>query len=347
VDGPVDGIDVARVTRWLEENITGARGPFGFELIAGGRSNLTFKVSGADGTRYVLRRPPVSHVLPTAHDMAREHRIISALGPTSVPVAPALGFCADEEVNQRPFYVMAFVDGHILRDRAHVEKVLDVAARRTASADLVKVLAAIHAVDVDAVGLGDLGRREGYIERQLKRWYGQFRQSIEGRDRSVPVMDEVHDLLSARIPPQGPAAIVHGDYRLDNTMLADDGRVRAVLDWELCTLGDPMADLGLLTVYWAGRADISPALVGVSATSAEGFATREELAVQYGAASGRDTSALPFYVAFGYWKLACILEGVHARYEAGAMGGDRNATAGMGQQVEALALQARAAVGEL
>ena len=343
----IEGIDDDRVSAWLEENIAGARRPFTFELIAGGRSNLTFKVTGADGSRFVLRRPPVSHVLPTAHDMAREHRIISALGPTDVPVAPALGFCADETVNQRPFYVMAFVDGHILRDRTHVESVLDVAARRVASADLVKVLAAIHAVDVDAVGLGDLGRREGYIERQLKRWYSQFRQSVEGRDRSVPIVDEVHDLLAARIPVQGPAAIVHGDYRLDNTMLGDDGRVRAVLDWELCTLGDPMADLGLLTVYWAEPADDSPALVGVSATSAEGFATRGELAEQYGKAAGRDTSALPFYVAFGYWKLACILEGVHARYEAGAMGGDRNATAGMGQQVEALALRARRVAAEL
>src|SRR5579875_3830837 len=174
----VEGVDLQPVTVWLEENVEGARGPFSFELIAGGRSNLTFKVTGADGRAYVLRRPPVSHVLPTAHDMGREFRIISALAPTPVPVAPALGFCPDERVNGRPFYVMGYVEGHILRDRARAEAVLDAGGRRAAGENLIDVLAAIHAVDVDQVGLGDLGRREGYIERQLKRWYSQFRQSL-------------------------------------------------------------------------------------------------------------------------------------------------------------------------
>ena len=343
----MEGIDEPRVTAWLEENVAGAQGPFEFELIAGGRSNLTFKVTGSDGTRYVLRRPPISHVLPTAHDMGREHRIISALGPTPVPVAPALGYCTDESVNQRPFYVMGYVDGFILRERAQVEKVLDDEGRRTASEDLIDVMAAIHAVDVDGVGLGDLGRREGYIERQLKRWYSQFRQSVEGRDRSVPIVDEVHDLLAARVPDQGAAAIVHGDYRLDNTLLGDDGRVRAVLDWELCTLGDPLADLGLLNVYWAEPGDSAPALTGVSPTTAPGFLNRAGISERYARRSGRDISNLPFYVAFGYWKLACILEGVLARYEGGAMGGDRSGHDGMGGQVATLAGAARDAVAQL
>ena len=343
----MEGIDERGVTAWLEANVAGAQGPFAFELIAGGRSNLTFKVTGADGTRYVLRRPPVSHVLPTAHDMQREHRIISALGPTPVPVAPSLGLCTDESVNGRPFYVMGFVEGYILRERGLVEKVLDEKARRTAGEDLVDVLAAIHAVDVDAVGLGDLGRREGYIERQLKRWYSQFQKSVEGRDRKVPVIDEVHDLLSARVPDQGPATIVHGDYRLDNTMLGEDGKVRAVLDWELCTLGDPMADLGLLNVYWAEPRDDAPALTGVSPTATPGFLTRSALSERYAEKSGRDISDLPFYVAFGYWKLACIVEGVLARYEGGAMGGDRTGHEGMGDQVATLGEAARAAVAQL
>lgn len=342
----MQGIDEARVTKWLEANVAGVP-PFEFDLIAGGRSNLTFRVTGADGTRYVLRRPPISHVLPTAHDMQREHRIISALGPTAVPVAPALGLCLDDAVNERPFYVMGFVEGFILRDRTEVEKVLDEESRRVASEELIDVLAAIHSVNVDAVGLGDLGRREGYIDRQLKRWYSQYRQSVEGRDRNVPVVDEVHDLLAARVPEQGPATIVHGDYRLDNTLLGEDGRVRAVLDWELCTLGDPMADLGLLTVYWAEPSDGTPALNGVSATAAPGFLTRLEIAERYGKQTGRDVSSLPFYVAFGYWKLACIVEGVFARYQGGAMGGDTSDTEAMGSQVGTLAEAARAAVAQL
>ena len=309
----MEGIDAERVTAWLQDNVEGAQGPFRFELIAGGRSNLTFRVTGADGTRYALRRPPVSHVLPTAHDMGREFRIISALGPTPVPVAPALGFCADESVNGRPFYVMGYVDGHIVRERAVAERVLDEDGRRRASENLIDVLVAIHAVDVDAVGLGDLGRREGYIERQLKRWYAQFQQSVDGRDRKVPVVDEVHDLLARRVPQQGRPTVVHGDYRLDNTMLGEDGAVRAVLDWELCTLGDPLADLGLLNVYWSEAGNDSPILAG--ATSAPGFLSRAEINQRYAARAGRDVSDLPFYVAFGYWKLACILEGVLARYE--------------------------------
>ncbi|HET9731041.1 MAG TPA: phosphotransferase family protein [Acidimicrobiales bacterium] len=343
----MEGIDEVRVSEWLAGNIPGATAPFRFQLIAGGRSNLTFSVDDAAGRRFVLRRPPVSHVLPTAHDMGREFRIISALGPTPVPVAPALGYCDDESVNERPFYVMGYVDGHIIRDRHQAETFLDEAGRRRASEHLVDVLADIHAVDVDAVGLADLGRREGYIERQLKRWYGQFRQSIEGRDRSVPDVDEVHDLLSRRIPDQGRASIVHGDYRLDNTMLGDDGSVLAVLDWEICTLGDPLADIGLLMVYWADAGETTSTLGTVAPTTLPGFLTRAQLAERYARRSGRDVSDLAFYVAFGYWKLACILEGVYARYEGGAMAGDRSGFEGFAEQVRTLAGAARQAVAEL
>jgi aminoglycoside phosphotransferase (APT) family kinase protein len=342
----IQGIDAERVTAWFVENIDGVQPPLAFELIAGGRSNLTFKVSDAAGNTYVLRRPPVSHVLPTAHDMGREFRIISSLGPTPVPVAPALGFCDDESVNERPFYVMGFVDGHIVRDAATAEKVYDEAQRAAVGVSLAHVLADIHAVDVDAVGLGELGRKEGYIERQLKRWYGQFQQSNELTGRAVPLVHKVHDFLAARVPEQGPATIVHGDYRLDNTMLSDDGNVAAVLDWELCTLGDPLADVGLLMVYWAD-ADDPGALLGVSPTTASGFQTRGEMKQLYADRSGRDVSQLDFYVAFGYWKLACILEGVFARYAGGAMGGDRSGFDGFAQQVERLAESANAAAASL
>ena len=342
----IDGIDRDNVTAWFVENIDGVKPPLNFELIAGGRSNLTYRVSDSTGRDYVLRRPPLSHVLPTAHDMGREFRIISALGPTPVPVPPALGYCADDAVNGRPFYVMGFVDGHILRDATIAEKVYDETQRRVAGESLVDVLADLHAVDVDAVGLGDLGRKEGYIERQLKRWYSQFQQSNELIGRPVADVDDMHAFLSARIPEQGPAAIVHGDYRLDNTMMGFDGKVAAVLDWELCTLGDPLADVGLLMVYWTDPGDPS-ALLGAAATALEGFPRRDEVKRRYAERSGRDISQVDFYVAFGYWKLACIVEGVYARYAGGAMGGDRSGFEGFNAQVANLAAAAKSAAASL
>jgi aminoglycoside phosphotransferase (APT) family kinase protein len=280
-------------------------------------------------------------VLATAHDMGREHRIQSALAPTDVPVPPVVGLCRDDDVNGAPFYVMEFVDGLILRSRAAGEE-LDVAARKHAGDQMASVLARIHAVDVDAVGLGDLGRREAYLERQLKRWHRQWEQS---KTRELPVVDEVHAALAARAPEQGPATIVHGDYRLDNCLVGSDGSIRAVLDWELCTLGDPLADLGLLLVYWTEPGDESAAL-GDSATTLEGFPSRAELVAAYAAASGRDVEGIDYYVAFGYWKLACILEGVFARYRAGVMG-EQSGFELFARQVELLAQAAHATIERL
>jgi aminoglycoside phosphotransferase (APT) family kinase protein len=311
------GIDVDGVTAWFTANAPGVVPPLSFDLIAGGRSNLTYKVTDAAGTDWVLRRPPRGTVLATAHDMGREHRIISALAPTDVPVAPTIGLCTDESVTGAPFYVMDHVDGLVLRDAAAAEGVSP-EVRRRAGLSIAETLAKIHAVDPDAVGLGELGRKEGYIARQLKRWNGQFEQSLT---REVPVVTEAYQRLLANIPEQGDAAIVHGDYRLDNCMVDETGEVIAVLDWEICTLGDPVADLGLLMVYWTEKDDPYSALPG-AATTLEGFPTRAELVAAYEAAGGRPVGDLDYYVAFGYWKLACILEGVYARYKAGAMGND-------------------------
>jgi aminoglycoside phosphotransferase (APT) family kinase protein len=321
VEGGIAGIDAGPTTAWLEANV-GLAPPLGFDLIAGGRSNLTFKVTDSKGRGVVLRRPPTSHVLPTAHDMAREHRIVTALVPTPVPVARTLGLCLDTDVTGAPFYVMEYVNGHVVRDAPMAESLLDEAGRRRASESLTDVLAGLHAVDVDAVGLGDLGRREGYLSRQLQRWHRQFDQSqIEGAER-VASVDRVYERLGEAIPPQDGVAIVHGDYRLDNAMLANDGSVAAVLDWEICTLGDPLADVGLLMVYWTEPGDTTSAL-GVAPTVVPGFASRAEVKARYAAQTGRDVSNLGYYVAFGYWKLACILQGVLARYLAGAGGGVR------------------------
>lgn len=314
-----EGIDVEGVTRWFSEHVDGVAPPLSFELIAGGHSNLTFRVTDATGRAFVLRRPPLGQVLRSAHDMGREHRIISALADTDVPVAPALGLCVDESVNGAPFYVMSFVDGLIVRsspDAAH----LNPSQRGRACGSLVEVLAAIHSVDVDGVGLGNLGKREDYIGRQLKRWVTQFRQSSEqlpgGR---FPDLIGLHDRLAARVPPQRRTAIVHGDYRLDNCILGPDGGVVAVLDWEICTLGDPLADLGLLSVYWADPGD--PAVLPQGNYLAEdGFWRRADLFARYSEITGVNVDDIGYYVAFGYWKLGCIIAGVYARYAGGSMG---------------------------
>jgi aminoglycoside phosphotransferase (APT) family kinase protein len=304
------GIDAEKVTAWFDEHVDGVTPPLSFVLIAGGRSNLTFSVTDATGRRWALRRPPLNSVLASAHDVGREHRIISALGPTDVPVAPAAGMCTDEDVIGAPFYVMEFVDGLVVRDDDAAANDLDEAGRRSVAENMVDVLATIHAQDPDAVGLGDLGKREGYIARQLRRWKGQWEKS---KTRELPALDEAHDRLAAAIPDQGPAAIVHGDYRLDNMIVSPKGDVSAVLDWELCTLGDPLADVGLLSVYWDRPYGGSPGKV-------PGFPTIEELNARYAERSGRSLADLDFYVAFGSWKLAAIIEGVYARYKAGAYG---------------------------
>lgn len=312
---PVHGIDVERVTSWLVENIAGAVAPFEFSTIVGGRSNLTFTVTGADGARYVLRRPPTGAVLATAHDMAREHKIISAVGTTDVPVPPALGLCTDDAVNGAPFYVMGFVDGVVL-DSAAKGAAMTPDARRAAGFDLIDVLADLHAVDVDAVGLGDLAKREGYVERQVKRWSTQWERS---KTRELPAVEEVARRLAERFPTQQGVSIAHGDYRFGNVLTdTDRGRVAAVLDWELCTLGDPLADVGYIGVYWAdpGTTQARPN----DPTGIEGFPSYAELLERYETRTGRDLSGIDYYIAFGSFRLAVISEGVYARYLHGAMG---------------------------
>jgi aminoglycoside phosphotransferase (APT) family kinase protein len=310
-----DGIDPGPVTSWLEERV-GLEPPLSFERIAGGRSNLTYAVHDAAGRAWALRRPPLGKRLASAHDMGREHRIISALQGTEVPVPPVVGLCDDDDVNGAPFYVMGFVEGPILRTRADAEEAFDEADRRAIGERVVDTLVAIHAVDVDEVGLGDLARKEDYVARQLHRWHGQWEKS---KTRELTLVDDLHERLSARIPAQGPATIVHGDYRLDNMILSPAGEVAAVVDWELCTLGDPLADVGLLLVYWSEAGDEFTPLFE-AATTALGFARRDEVRARYAQRSGRDLAEIDYYVALGYWKLAIILEGVFARYAAGQYG---------------------------
>jgi len=316
ISGAPEGIDQARVEAWFADYVPTAQLPLTFERISGGHSNLTYGVRDGAGARWALRRPPLGKRLGSAHDMGREHRVVSALAGTPVPVPPVAGFCEDESVNGAPFYVMEFVEGPILRGLAEADTFPDEADRRAIGERVVDTLVEIHAVDPDAVGLGDLGRKEDYVARQLHRWQGQWEKS---KTRELPAIDAVHERLAARIPEQGPATIVHGDYRLDNMILTPQGEVAAVVDWELCTLGDPLADVGLLMVYWPEPGEETIAL-GQPATLAPGFPKREELKARYADRSGRDLTQLDFFVALGYWKLAIILEGVYARYAAGQYG---------------------------
>jgi aminoglycoside phosphotransferase (APT) family kinase protein len=340
-DSPGDptGVDRQRVSAWLSEHVDGAVGPFDFQLIAGGRSNLTFMVTGADGARVVLRRPPMGHVLATAHDMAREHRIIAAVGGTGVPVPPALGLCTDVEVNGAPFYVMGFVDGVVL-DSVEKAEQLPVELRRQAGEHLIDVLADLHAVDIDAAGLGDFAKRTGYIERQVKRWSTQWENS---KTRELAAIDEVAATLRDHIPEQRDVSIAHGDYRFGNCLTdVQHGRIAAVLDWELCTLGDPLADVGYLGVYWF---DGNPSnLRANDPTSAGGFPSYDDLLQRYALRTGRDVSGIDYFVAFSCWRLAVISEGVYARYLHGAMGDQVVDLEQFKVGVDALAERALAAV---
>lgn len=341
----IKGIRQANLDDWFAKHVAGARPPLRFEPITGGHSNLTFRVTDAAGERYVLRRPPTGAVIATAHDMAREHRIISAVSKTSVPVPPALGLCEDALVNDAPFYVMKFVDGIVLEDARIAAEKISEANRGKLGLAVVDVLAALHRVDPDAIGLGDLGRREAYIPRQLKRWRTQWEKT---KTRELPAMDAVYDGLQKRMPEQVGAGIVHGDYRLGNMLVTAEGTIAAVLDWELCTLGDPLADLGYLLNNWGMPGETGPTARGaaMSPTTAGGFQSREALVDRYQELTGRDASGIAYYRAFQYWRLAAIVEGVLARYLKGVMGDGGN-TDLFRMQVDALAGSAETLLAEL
>lgn len=311
----VEGVHADRVTDWLVDRVPEIAPPLSFELIAGGHSNLTYAVTDSNGRRWVLRRPPLGHVLESAHDVGREHRIISALAGSEVPVAPTAGLCTDTEVNDAPFYMMAFVDGDVLHDSATARAVPD-AERASLGEHVVDVLAALHRIDPDDVGLGDLGRKEAYLERQLKRWTKQWENS---KQREIRAMEDARRILGERMPEQIGATIVHGDYRLGN-MLVGEGRILAVLDWELCTLGDPLADVGYLLNAWVQPGELDTRQGDQAPTVVGGFPTREAMIERYQAATGRDLSGIDYYRAFSHWRLAAIGEGVYKRYLLGAMG---------------------------
>ena len=319
-DQSVPGIDFARLTPWFREHVEPV-GELTAKIVGHGRSNLTYRLE-ADGQAWVLRRPPLSHVLPTAHDMKREFRVISALEPTDVPVPHAIALCEDIAVNDAPFYIMSFVDGIVPTDPKMVAEMFDEATRRRLGEELIDTLAVFHGIDPSSIGLADFGKPQGFIARQVRRFTQQLDQSAI---RKVPELEELGRRLANAIPEEADHALVHGDYRLDNCVVSHDGHIAAVLDWEMATLGDPLTDVGAQYMYWPdrGSAGASPAggVTSGAVLALPGVPTRAEAIQRYAEKSGRDISNLDFYAALAFFKLAVILEGIHARYlEGGTVG---------------------------
>jgi len=335
-DVGVPGVEnTSGLAQWIRENdLPGAGEDLTVELIAGGRSNLTYRLefrppgqAAADGAlarRLVLRRPPLGHVLPTAHDMGREYRVLSALHGTAVPVARPVALCPDTEVIGAPFYLMEWVDGVVFRTSEDARQLTPPQAGRICE-EFAGMLATIHGLDVGAVGLDGFGKPAGYMARQLARWQRQWELSVT---REMPGYAKLVSRLAEGLPAEGGQAapgaggsagtLVHGDFRIDNMLIRPDPEpaIAAVVDWEMSTLGDPLADLGLSLVYWteAGEEDLLPLGAGASVTTGPGFLTRDQMAARYAELTGRDLSRLDYYMAFGCFKLAVVLEGIHARF---------------------------------
>jgi aminoglycoside phosphotransferase (APT) family kinase protein len=319
---PLPGLDLPAVLAWAATAVPGLlSGGTTAGLVPGGRSNLTYVLTDGD-TRVILRRPPLGHVLATAHDMSREHRMLAALTPTSVPVPRPLALCDDADVTGAPVYLMTYVEGRVVRTAEDAAD-LDLEARARVSRAMTDVLADLHGIDPDAAGLAGFGRPEGFMERQVRRWGKQLDAS---RSRDLPGIEDLRAELAASVPASSGVAVVHGDYRLDNLLVAGPGepdalRVRAVLDWEMATLGDPLADVGLLLAYWDTLSRV-PNQVSRGMGEAAGFPSGTTLAEWYAERRGADLAPLPWYEAFGLFKLAVIIEGIHYRFTLGQTVGE-------------------------
>ena len=309
------GLDLDRLGAWFADHVPGARPTLQATLIAGGKSNLTYVVSDGLG-EWIVRRPPLGHVLATAHDMAREYRVMSALRDTDVPVPRTDALCRDEAVVGAEFYVMERCAGTPYR---YAWQLAEVGEQRTQaiSTRLVDALAALHAVDPAAVGLADFGRPDGFLARQVRRWRKQLDAS---HSRPLPAADELHAKLAADVPEDARAGIVHGDYRLDNVLVDEQDRLTAILDWEMATLGNSLTDLAMLITYHRLGAGSSDAVS--TASTAPGYLTENEIIGRYAAGSDRDLSHFGFYLGLAAFKLAAILEGIHYRHLHGQTVGE-------------------------
>jgi len=311
VDSP-PGLDLAKLLPWFRANVEAVR-ELSATVIGHGRSNITYRVN--EGNRsWVLRRPPLSHVQAKAHDMGREFRILSALAPTGFPAPKPYALCTDDDVIGAQFYIMEFVDGFIAVDPNEVAKRFDEADRRRIGEEVIDVLVTLHGFVPDEIGLSDFGKPQGYLERQVRR----FSQQLEEiRYRDTPALDELARRLAVSIPPERAPGIVHGDYRLDNAILDGGGHIIAVLDWEMCTLGDSLADMGLMQMYWSRGTSQTISIAGTPVMALPGFPTWEEAATRYEAKSGNDLGALDFYTVLAHFKLGVILENMYKRFLGG------------------------------
>lgn len=315
------GLDLARLGAWLSSAVPGAGAQLTAKLIAGGKSNLTYRVTDGNSS-WIVRRPPVGELLATAHDMSREYRMMSALAPTAVPVPAMYAFCDDVAVLGAPFYVMAEVDGSPYRRATELEP-LGVERTRAISERLVDTLITVHSVDPASVGLADFGRPQAFLGRQVERWRKQF---AAARTRDLPAMEELYQALAARVPADSAPGIVHGDYRLDNVLMDSRDQPAAVLDWELATIGDSLTDLSLMVAYGRLAASGNPEVSDVS--EAPGFLSEQEIIDRYRAGIGRSLGDFGFYLGLAFFKMAGIFEGIHYRYVNGQTVGDGFSFAG-------------------
>ena len=325
----IPGLDLERLRAYLDASAPHLSGDLSATLAPGGRSNLTYFVHAANA-EYVLRRPPLGHVLTTAHDMVREYRVISALSLSEVPVPKTLFLCEDESVIGAPFYLMSKVDGTVFRTKQDTAPLSDTDAKRV-SLDLIETLAHLHKVDPDAVGLGQFGRVDGFLERQLIRWQKQLSAS---NSREIAGAQELAAKLGESIPTTKSSGVLHGDFRLDNCLVNSHMQVAAVVDWEMSTLGDCLSDVGLFVVYWDGIPGRSDSPISGGITAEQGFPTAAELLHHYSITTGSDLERVNWYTAFGFFKLAVILEGIHFRYSKGQTVG--SGFDGIGNWVEPL-----------
>ena len=346
VSGAIPGYETPAVEAWIAANVTGLAPPLAWTRLEGGHSNLTYLLEDGQGRRAVIRRPPLGELLPKAHDMAREWALIRALGPTPVPVPAALGFCDDVAVTGARFYLMGHVDGHPLYNAADTGRWAPAPVRERLAHSFIDVLADLHAVDPDAVGLGDLGKRDSYVGRQLSTWYRSWTASVGPAEYDDPRAHSLQRLMLDHLPEQGPARIVHGDYGLHNCLVGPDGAVAAVVDWEISTLGDPLADLAYALNPWPDPADPAPPNPD-AATSPPGFPPRSDLARRYAARTGRDLSHLDYYVGFNFWKSATIVHGVYARYMEGKKGTEGVDLEGLRRRIDGSLTAAEQALARL
>lgn len=315
-----EGYDIPAVENWVKENVTSLTPPFNWTRLEGGHSNLTYQLQDANGKEAVIRRPPQGELLPKAHDMSREWSLISALGPTAVPVPEAIGFCESPDVTGAWFYIMGLIDGRPLYSREETEAWVPENKRVTLAHSFFDALADLHSLDPDEIGLSDLGKKENYVGRQLKTWYRSWNSSIEPAQLDDPRAHELQQFFMDNMPDQGMARVVHGDYGLHNCLIGADSKVAAVVDWEISTLGDPLADLAYALNPWPETEEERASNFG--GAGASGFPMRSELAQRYAERTGRNLDKLDYYIGFNRWKTAAILHGVYARYKAGQKSSD-------------------------